>query len=287
MNDTTHPSTTPPGADGTSAFRRGPGRAIVLSAIALTTVLTLTSCGSTTQDNTSQASSDQGGQASASAGSEGRKPSKVLWMGDSVAVGEALPLAASLKASGIGFTSMAADGGGGVLGPKMITDSTWKELDKRLAAEKPDAVAYQITTYDWGTAAEQQAAYEKLITTAKAAGARALIVSSPPFDVDSEFYAKKKADIASAPKAAQAAVAAHPDDASFLDASALWGTDYKGEKAQRASDKIHSCQQGSASFAQWFTGELGRMGNFKIADAKTWTDGDWTKSDVFSALNCA
>ncbi|MFF3214347.1 SGNH/GDSL hydrolase family protein [Streptomyces sp. NPDC002886] len=286
MNNTKPYTASSPASEEATAFRRSLGRAAILSAAALATTLTLTSCGNAPQDSDAQTPAVQGGQVF-STGSQGKKPQKVLWMGDSVAVGEALPLEASLKASGIGFASMASEGGGGVLGPKPITDATWQELAKKLSSEHPDTVAYQITTYDWGTAAEQQAAYEKLITTAKAAGARALIVSSPPFDVDSDFYAKSKAAIASAPKAAKAAVAAHFDDASFLDSVALWGTDYKAPKAQRASDKIHSCQQGTASFAQWFISELGELDGFKPADAKKWAAGEWTKSDVFSKLNCA
>jgi len=42
---------------------------------------------------------------------------KVVFLGDSVAVGEALALGAALKASGVGFQSLAAAGGGNVVGP--------------------------------------------------------------------------------------------------------------------------------------------------------------------------
>lgn len=260
------------------------GRAAALSSAALTTVLALTSCGS------SPAPGQDPGTTNPSAGSQQqqsdtgalKKPSKVLWMGDSIAVGEAQPLAAALKSSGIDLTSIASDGGGGAVGPTALPDA---DIASTLASVRPDLVAYQITTYDWGTPKEQQA-YEKLIATTKAAGAHLVIVTTPPFEIG-DFYAKNKADIQSAPQAAKAAVAAHPADASFLDAAALWGTDYKAPQAQRSADKTHSCQQGTAQFAQWFTTELAELAQFTPADPKGWANGAWTKSDVFAKLNCS
>ncbi|WP_431045310.1 hypothetical protein ACQUSR_27590 [Streptomyces sp. P1-3] len=81
-----------------------------------------------------------------------------------------------------------------------------------------------------------------------------MIVSAPPFKID-DFYKKYESAIASAPKAKQVADRSG-GKGRFVDASALWGTDPKAGKAQRASDGIHSCQQGSAAFAKWFTEQL-------------------------------
>ncbi|MFD7033653.1 SGNH/GDSL hydrolase family protein [Streptomyces sp. NPDC059917] len=274
--------------------RSGPRRATALCAAALLGALALTACGngsgSTTDAATGADAAQQDGSASAPATGTGtgtqKKPAKLLWMGDSIAVGEALPVTAALKSSGIAVTSMASDGGGGVLGPSELSASTWKTLADQLKSQRPDTVAYQITTYDWGSPQEQRQGYEKLITTVKAAGAHLVLVTAPPFDT-SGFYADHKADIASAPAAAKAAAAAHPADASFLDASALWGADATAPQAQRSADRTHSCQQGTAKFAQWFSTELGKLTGFSPADPKGWANGEWTKSDVFSKLNCS
>ncbi|MFJ7206570.1 SGNH/GDSL hydrolase family protein [Streptomyces sp. NPDC098789] len=273
--------------------RSGMRRATALSAAALLGVLALTSCGngSGSTDDAAATGADAARQdPSASAPATGtgtlKKPAKLLWMGDSIAVGEALPVTAALKSSDIAVTSMASDGGGGVLGPTELSESTWKALADQLKSVHPDTVAYQITTYDWGSPQEQRQGFEKLIATVKAAGAHLVLVTPPPFDT-SGFYADHKADIDSAPGAAKAAVAAHPADASFLDASALWGTDATAPQAQRSSDKTHSCQQGTAKFAQWFSTELGRLAGFSPADPKGWANGEWTKSDVFAKLNCS
>ncbi|MFJ4596951.1 MULTISPECIES: SGNH/GDSL hydrolase family protein [unclassified Kitasatospora] len=273
----------------THAVGRGLRRGGILCAAVLAGALALTSCGSSPAE-------DGGGPGPAKAGAGAerpssvpgagglKKPSRILWMGDSIAVGEALPLAAALKSTGIELTSVAADGGGAAVGPVAMSSG---DVASRLASVRPELVAYQITTYDWGGPQAQQQAYEKLIDTVKAAGARLVIVTTPPFDTGDDFYAPHRADIESAPGAAKAAVAAHPGDAFFLDASALWGTDFKAPQAQRSNDRTHSCQQGTAKFAQWFTTEVGKLAGFSPADPKSWANGDWTKSDVFAQLNCA
>ncbi|MFD4399787.1 hypothetical protein [Kitasatospora sp. NPDC058478] len=69
-------------------------------------------------------------------------------MGDSIAVGQAQPLAAALKSTGIELTSIAADGGGAAVGPVAMSSG---DVASRLASVRPDLVAYQITTYDWGS----------------------------------------------------------------------------------------------------------------------------------------
>ncbi|MET3985745.1 SGNH/GDSL hydrolase family protein [Streptomyces sp. PvR034] len=290
MNHTTHLPPTP------RTTRSGPRRATAFCAAALLGALALTACGNgsgRTDDATAGAdTARQDPPASAPATDTGtgtgtlKKPAKLLWMGDSIAVGEALPVTAALKSSGIAVTSMASDGGGGVLGPAELSGSTWKTLADQLKSLRPDTVAYQITTYDWGSPQEQRQGYEKLIATVEAAGAHLVLVTAPPFDT-SGFYADHKGDIASAPAAAKAAVAAHPTDASFLDASALWGTDATAPRAQRSSDKTHSCQQGTARFAQWFSTELGKLAGFSPAAPEGWANGAWTTSDVFAKLNCA
>ncbi|MFD8433254.1 SGNH/GDSL hydrolase family protein, partial [Streptomyces coelicoflavus] len=174
-------------------------------------------------------------------------------------------------------------GGGGVVGE--IAAPTWDRLPKTLKSFAPDVVAYQVTTYDWGTPAEQRAAYERLVKTVNEAGADLLLVSAPPFRLD-DFYRPHKAEIESAPRSAKSVAGKHPDTAGFLDASALWGDDGAAKKAQRSKDGIHSCQQGSAAFAVWFGEQLEKRYGFDPAAAGTWATGTWTGEEVYSRLGC-
>ncbi|WP_431045309.1 hypothetical protein ACQUSR_27585 [Streptomyces sp. P1-3] len=116
----------------------------------------LTGCG--TADGGGGAAKTDPGE-SAQQGPQGKR---VLWMGDSIAGAEAPPLEAALKASGMGFKNAASDGGGTVVegGDRMagqIAESTWKDLAKNIKSFRPDVIAYQVTTYDWGSADQQRA----------------------------------------------------------------------------------------------------------------------------------
>jgi hypothetical protein len=213
---------------------------------------------------------------------------KVLWMGDSIAGAEAPALEAALEAGGVEFRNATSDGGGGVVAgddkvTAMLATNTWKTLKENLASFRPTVIAYQITTYDWGTPSQQLSAYQKLARTAKDAGARLVLVSAPPFRID-DFYKPHENAIRSAPAmAAKAAEAAHM---SYLDASKLWGSDYAAAKAQRAKDGIHSCQQGSAAFGTWFAKQLGEQVGFVPAAPTVWATGSWTGDDRFVELGC-
>src|SRR5690606_30257169 len=139
---------------------------------------------------------DAGAVGAASAGSSaGDGISTVLLLGDSVAAGEALPLEAALDAAGVTLESLAADGGGGVVGP--LGDATWEQLPGAVADVRPDVILYQLTTYDWGTAQEQRAGYERLVRTASDAGADLVLVPSPPIRPD-DFYAPHMDELESA-----------------------------------------------------------------------------------------
>ncbi|WP_205856925.1 acyltransferase family protein, partial [Phytoactinopolyspora endophytica] len=71
----------------------------------------------------------------------GPRVSRVLFMGDSIAVGQALPLEAAMEASGVTLESVAAEGGGGVVGP--LAESTWADLPDTVASFEPDVIIYQ------------------------------------------------------------------------------------------------------------------------------------------------
>ncbi|MEX2973503.1 SGNH/GDSL hydrolase family protein [Streptomyces sp. C184] len=256
-------------------------RPAVLAAVALVAVsagAALAGCNGDAGDGTSSSAQQQ---------KAGRK---VLWMGDSIAGAEAPPLEAALKASGQRFKDASSDGGGTVVeGDKMagpIARTTWKDLKKNLASFHPDVIAYQITTYDWGTPAQQRAAYEKLAKTARDAGAELDIVSAPPFKID-DFYKKYEGAIKSAPKAAKEVADKSGGKVHFLDTTPLWGTDPAGKQAKRSNDGIHSCQQGSAAFAKWFTAQLGKQDGFTPAGPEKWANGAWTGDKRFAKNGCS
>ena len=166
-----------------------------------------------------------------------------------------------------------------------LAKDTWKDLARNVKSFHPNVIAYQITSYDWGTARQQQASYERLATVAKEAGAELVIVSAPPFKID-DFYKEHEGAIASAPKAAQDAAGRDGGRVRFLDSSKLWGTDASAARAQRAPDGIHSCQQGSAAFALWFTQQLGKAYGFTPAAPKKWANGSWTGDERYGKLDC-
>ncbi|GAA2425670.1 SGNH/GDSL hydrolase family protein [Actinomadura vinacea] len=181
--------------------------------------------------------------------------SKVLFLGDSIAQGEALPLTAAFKSGGVGFQSIAADGGGNVVGP--FSEKNWKKLPGQITSGKPTAVVYQLTTYDWGSRQEQQAGYDKLLATVTGAGAKLVFVTAPPIKPD-EFYKPHMADLNRAPDVARAVAAGSSGRPGVLDAGAVWGSTYqrvKNGKADRSADGIHTCPQGAARFANWLLAE--------------------------------
>ncbi|MFI1379727.1 SGNH/GDSL hydrolase family protein [Embleya sp. NPDC020886] len=288
MNSATNPSTR----------RRRPVRLTMgIALVTATGLLGLTACDdsdkqreaadgrsdSTVSSTSAPAGTARAGQEPSGAGNKNAKLAKLLWMGDSIGEVEAPALGAAMKANGTEFKSMAAAGGGGVIGE--VAQSTWEELPKELGSFKPNVVVYQITTYDWGKAAEQQASYERLVKTVTDAGAELVIVSAPPFRID-DFYKRHEAEIKSAPKSAKEVADKHPGKVHFLDAAALWGTDSAAAKAQRSNDGIHSCQQGSAAFANWLGKELGRQYSFAPAAVDRWATGSWTGDKVYGRLGC-
>jgi lysophospholipase L1-like esterase len=273
----------------TSVPRPRPARRFARCAlVAVAAALTLTACQDSgtgvevSAGDSPAADASRGGEAS-DAGKRNGGPHRLLWMGDSIGEAQAPALGAAMKAGGAAFKSVAATGGGGVVGE--IAAPTWDRLPKTLKSFAPDVVAYQITTYDWGAPAEQRAAYERLVKTVNEAGADLLLVSAPPFELD-DFYEPHRTEIESAPRSAKSVAAEHPDTTGFLDASVLWGDDSGARKAQRSKDGIHSCQQGSAAFAVWFGEALEKRYGFAPAAADEWATGTWTGENVYSRLGC-
>ncbi|MGC9538250.1 SGNH/GDSL hydrolase family protein [Streptomyces sp. UG1] len=216
---------------------------------------------------------------------------KVLWLGDSIAGAQAPALGAALKASGVEFKDSSSDGGGTIVdsGEKitqMIAGDTWKRLAKDIESFRPTVVAYQVTTYDWGSQEQQRAAYERVVDTASNAGAEVVFVSPPPIRIDG-FYKQHEAQMRTAPETAAEVAGKSGGTAAFFDASQVWGTDASAAKAQRAPDGIHNCQQGAAAFAKWFTGKLGKQESFTPASVDTWAQESWTGDERYGKLRCA
>jgi hypothetical protein len=209
----------------------------------------------------------------------------VLFLGDSIAVGEALPLSAAFAASKVPFRSIAAEGGGNVVGP--FSDKNWAKLPGQITSAGPGLVVYQITTYDWGGPREQQAGYRKLLTTVTGAGATLVFVTMPPIRPD-DFYAPHMADLNRAPDAARAVARTSAGQAVVLDAAAVWGGTYQQKRdgrADRSSDGIHTCPQGAARFTSWLLGALSeRFHGFTPADPQAWANTGWSADKRF--LGC-
>jgi hypothetical protein len=244
--------------------------------LAGTLILLTTAC---TAHSTDSSGSD-GSASAAKPGSSG--PGRVILIGDSVAEGLSLPLTEAFAASDIEFQSLAADGGGAVVGP--VSGEVWKNLPKDITAAKPDTVIYQITTYDWGTTQEQKAGYERLLTTVTEAGAKLVIVTMPPIKPD-DFYRPHMKDLKHATQAAQTVADTSNGHAVVLDASQVWGATYqriKDGKTDRSSDGIHTCPQGAARFTSWLLDEMTKMyPAFTPPRATEWANTGWSGDKRF------
>jgi hypothetical protein len=215
-------------------------------------------------------------------GRDGSGLGTVLFAGDSVAAGESAPLTEAFAASEVRFQSIAAEGGGNVVGPN--SEATWTKLRAAIKEAAPSVVIYQITTYDWGTPQQQKDAYTRLSATVTAAGATLVVVTMPPIRPD-DFYAPHMAELNRAHEAARAVASASAGRAHLLDARAVWGDDYRRQRdgnADRSSDGIHTCPQGAARFTAWLLTELAEIRpGFTPAAPATWANTGWSADRHF------
>lgn len=199
-------------------------------------------------------------------------PGTVLFAGDSIAAGLSAPLTEAFAASGVRFRSIASEGGGNVVGPN--AESTWATLPDAIAETAPAVVVYQITTYDWGTAQEQQDAYTRLAQTVTEAGATLVVVTMPPIRPD-DFYAPHLADLARTADVAGAVPGVH-----LRDAGEVWGAEFQPDG--RSSDGIHACPQGAARYTTWLLRELATLWpGFTPAAPETWANTGWSADKRF------
>ncbi|WP_345761718.1 SGNH/GDSL hydrolase family protein [Diaminobutyricibacter sp. McL0608] len=208
--------------------------------------------------------------------------SRVLFFGDSIAEGLALPLSFAFDASRVEFSSSAAAGGGTVVGE--LSASTWTMLNDRLAHMKPSTVIYQITTYDWGTQAELEAAYQRLLRATSAAHADLVFVTMPPIHPD-DFYAPHMEDLTRTADVARQVVDGSNGHAHLFDAHEVWGKTFNKDvdgKRFRSDDGIHTCPQGAASFTKWLLEQLkGVYPSFSPAAPHAWANTGWASDKHF------
>ncbi len=220
--------------------------------------------------------------ASAEPDASGAELSTVVLLGDSVAQGQALPLAAAFDAGGVDFHSLASTGGGNVVGPN--SEAQWETLPDQIASHDPSTVIYQLTTYDWGSEQEQRDAYERLLTTVAEADAGLVFVTMPPIRPD-DFYEPHMDELDRAPDVARAVVEDSPEQAVVLDAGEVWGDTYQRNRegvADRSSDGIHTCPQGAARFTSWLLTELTALHpDFTPPAPEEWANTGWSADEHF------
>jgi hypothetical protein len=251
----------------------------LVAGLAAGLLLLTAACTSTSNPSSAAGTAGAAGAAGASAGSG---LAKVLFLGDSIAVGEALPMTAAFQASKVDFQSIAAAGGGNVVGPQ--SDQEWPTMSGQITAAKATVVVYQITTYDWGSEQEQTAAYGRLLSTVTGSGAKLVFVTMPPIQPD-DFYRSHMADLNRTAGVARTVAAGSSGHASVFDADAVWGSAYqqvRDGKPDRSSDGIHTCPQGAARFTNWLLGSLARMfPGFTPAAPQTWANTGWSANKEF------
>ncbi|MDA8369730.1 MAG: SGNH/GDSL hydrolase family protein [Nocardiopsaceae bacterium] len=251
--------------------------------LALTGLLTLpiAAC-SDRSDDTDGATKSDSSSGSAERETPGAELSTVVFLGDSVAQGQALPLAAAFEGSDVDFHSMASTGGGNIVGP--AAEKQWETLPDEIASAEPSTVIYQITTYDWGSEQEQRDAYERLLTTVTEADAKLVFVTMPPIKPD-DFYKPHMDDLNRAPDVAQAVAEGSPEQAVVLDANEVWGDTYQQNRdgvADRSSDGIHTCPQGAARFTDWLLTELEELyPDFTPPAPEDWANAGWSGDEHF------
>ncbi|WP_426623125.1 SGNH/GDSL hydrolase family protein [Leifsonia sp. McL0607] len=250
---------------------------LTLTAALAASVLAFTCACSTGKDSSTSAS---GSAPTTELAPPAEGLSRVLWLGDSIADGLSLPLSFAFDAAKVEFSSIAAAGGGTVVGD--LGKTTWETLDERLRTMKPSTVVYQVTTYDWGSSEELERAYQRLVDAA--GDAKVIFVTVPPIAAD-DFYAPHLEDLARTTAAAQAVAERSGGRAHVLDASAVWGTSFTKTvdgKRYRSDDGIHTCPQGAARFTNWLLDGLSDVyPAFTPPAASKWANAGWASDKAF------
>ena len=202
----------------------------------------------------------------------------VMIAGDSVTRGEVPALEAALSAGGVQSSSIAFDGAGIMAAPDHSLDVYQEALD--LFA--PDLVVYQLSLWDRGTRAEQDAAYRAFTALVASTGAQLVFVTIPPMKRPDEHR-----DVAHLRSVAAALADEQPGTVHLLDADVVWGPTFVRDigadgVADRMPDGVHICQGGAMRFADWLTGELADLfDGLRVPAPAEWVFGTWNASTAY------
>jgi hypothetical protein len=193
-------------------------------------------------------------------------------LGDSIAFDEWPAVASALYAAQIAISGYVSPGAG-LLDTKY--DST-TFIDKAVVDFQPDLVLYQGSLWDFGTAEQQRAAYERFADVVLAEGARLALVTIPPIRADQNIE-----QLSTLTQVMNDVAAEHPGQVFVLDTDEIWGPlfiqDVNGDKVpERKPDGVHFCPSGAAMYAIWLMDELQkRFTDFVPVPPALWATGAW------------
>ena len=179
--------------------------------------------------------------------------SRMLMTGDSVAFDEWPAVAAAMYAGKIAIGSYVSPGAG-LLDTKYESSA---EIDKVVADFQPDLVLYQGSLWDFGTADQQRAAYERFADYVISQGARLALITIPPLRSDQANLDQ----LGTLTGVMNEVAGNHPGDVVVLNTDSIWGPefveDFNGDKVpERKPDGVHMCPSGAAMYAIWSMDEL-------------------------------
>ncbi|MEX2627298.1 MAG: hypothetical protein WD225_10480, partial [Ilumatobacteraceae bacterium] len=204
-----------------------------------------------------------------------RRPvDRVLLQGDSVAIFSALPLGEALGAAGVELDDRTFPG-------QAITNPDVLGAVEQSGA---DLSVWYVSMWDVGDPDEVRAHLERFVAVSLDAGADVVFVDRPPVDEALETAERQ------VPRRIVAELAAaDPDRVHFLDATPVWGTEFRLDAdadglPERMVDGVHVCPQGAARWTAWFLDELSaRYPDVTPPDPTTWLDGQWLDDPHWAA----
>jgi hypothetical protein len=193
--------------------------------------------------------------------------------GDSIAFDEWPAVAAAMYAGKMAIGSYVSPGAG-LLNTKY--DST-ADIDKAVADFKPDLVLYQGSLWDFGSADQQRAAYERFADYVISQGARLALITIPPLRSDQA----NTEQLGRLTGIMNEVADNHRGDVIVLNTDAIWGPEYvqdfnRDKVPERKPDGVHMCPSGAAMYAIWLMNELEqRFADFTPVPPSEWATGDW------------
>ena len=156
-------------------------------------------------------------------------------------------------------------------------------IEKAVADFHPDLVLYQGSLWDYGTPAQQRAAYDQFADDVLATGARLAFITLPPLRSD-----QTRAQLTTLAGVMQEVADQHPGQVFVLNSDGAWGPtftqDVNGDKVpERKPDGVHVCPSGAAMYALWLMDELhSRFVDFVPAPATKWATAKWVRDPRYT-----